>query len=313
MDKNITKMLVLPQDGSSFAMRSLDYIHLVFGPSHNLTPVLMHILPSMPQALVDEGLRSKEINRQLQQIEKRNEKNAGHVLQKAKEVLVQYGFDPDKIKTVYQKRKTDIARDIACWSEEQMADGLVLSSHGRSWLETFFIGEVSMKLLECCRTCPVWMIRGVIKSRHVLVAVDNSEHALRSVDYAGFMLQGTNSRITLFHGKPKLRRFLPRALFEDMPGIEEALSRKTDETIHPVMEKAKEMLVQAGVEENKITIEITSGSNNPAKDILEAVRKHDCGTIVLGRQGDSNTGGFSMGSFTRKVLEGVEDMAVWVV
>jgi len=127
------------------------------------------------------------------------------------------------------------------------------------------------------------------------------------------MLNGTGSRIILFHGKPKLRRFLPKALFEDMPGIEEALSRKTDETLHPIMEKAKEMLVQAGIEKNKITIKITDGSRNPAKDIFEAARKHDCGTIILGRKGDSNTDGFSMGSFTRKVLEGVTDMAVWVV
>jgi nucleotide-binding universal stress UspA family protein len=313
MDKNITKMLVLPQDGSSFALRSLDYINLMFGPAHDLAPVLMHILPSLPLALVEEGRRNKEIARQLQQIEKRNEKNAGDVLRKARDVLVQYGFDPDKIKTVCHKRKSDIAMDIAWWAEEQQADGLVLSSHGRSWLEAVFMGEVSTKLLECSRTCPVWMLRGMIKSRHVLVAVDNSENALHSVDYAGFMLNGTESRIILFHGKPKLRRFLPKALFEDMPGIEEALSRKTDETIHPIMEKAKEMLVQAGVAENKITIEITDGSRNPAKDALETARKYGCGTIILGRKGDSNTEGFSMGSFTRKVLEGVTDKAVWVV
>ncbi len=306
-------MLVLPQDGSLFAMRSLDYINLMFGPAHDLTPVLMHVLPSLPLALVEEGRRNKEIARQLQQIEKRNEKNMRDVLQKAKDVLVQYGFAPDKIKTVSQKRQTDIAMDIASWSEAQMADGLVLSSHGRSWLEAFFMGEVSMKLLECSRTCPVWMLRGLIKNRHVLVAVDNSENALHSVDYAGFMLNGTDSRITLFHGKPKLRRYLPRALFEDMPGIEETLSRKTDEAIHPIMEKAKEMLALAGIEANKITIEITDGSRNPAKDILETARKHDCGTIILGRQGDTNAGEFSMGSFTRKVLEGVSDMAVWVV
>jgi nucleotide-binding universal stress UspA family protein len=312
-NKNITKMLVLPQDGSSFAMRSLDYINLMFGPAHDLTPVLMHILPSLPPALADEGRRNKNLAKQLQQIEKRNEKNSQNVLQKAKEVLIQYGFDPEKIKTVCQKRKLDIAMDIACWSEEKMADGLVLSSHGRSWLEAVFMGEVSTKLLECSRTCPVWMLRGLIRNRHVLVAVDQSDHALRTVDYAGFMLNGTESRITLFHGKPKLRRFLPKALFEDIPGIEETLSRKTDETIGPVMEKAKEMLVQAGIEENNITIEINDGSRNPAKDILETARKHDCGTIILGRKGDSETKSFSMGSFTRKVLEGVTDMAVWVV
>ena len=157
------------------------------------------------------------------------------------------------------------------------------------------------------------MLRGRVKSRNALIAVDHSDYALRSVDHAGFMLGGTESRITLFHGKPKLRRFLPKALFEDLPGIEEALSQKTGESMGPVMEKARKMLIEAGIEEKNIGVEIVDGSRNPARDILDAARKHDCGAIVLGRKGDSNTEGYAMGSFTRKVLEGVEDMAVWVV
>lgn len=313
MAQNIKKMLVLPQDGSPIALRSLDYLHLVFGTNHDLTVALIHILPSLPPALVEEGRRNREIARQLGQLEKRNETNAEALLNKAKDLLVRRGFHPENITMERRHRRVDIAQDIVEWAEKCTADGLVMSSHGRSRLEAFFMGEVCRKLVECSRVCPVWILRGVVKSPHVLLAMDNSENALRAVDYAGFILNGTESRITLYHDKPRLRRFLPKALYEDLPGIEDALSRTTEKTIGPAMDRAREMLTAAGIPESRIAIDIANGTRNPAADILKAAKKHHCGAIVMGRQGDSMDNHFTLGNFTRKALEGVSDMAVWIV
>ena len=55
MNKDVSKMIVLPQDGSEFAMKSLDYLNRIFGPKHNLNPVLLYIVPSVPSALVAKG------------------------------------------------------------------------------------------------------------------------------------------------------------------------------------------------------------------------------------------------------------------
>ncbi|MBC2717350.1 MAG: universal stress protein [Desulfobacteraceae bacterium] len=313
MNEEVSKMIVLPQDGSAFAQKSLDYLNLMFGPQHNLNPVLMYVLPSLPLALIEEGRKKREIASSLKKINQRNEAFAENILGSAKETLVGYNFSPDRIKKVCQSPKLDIARDIVNWAHDKMADGVLLNCHGRSRVEAFFMGEVSLKLLEYSGNCPVWLLRGTVKDRNVLVAVDNSESALKAIDYAGFMLNGTESRIILFHTKRSLRRFLPKAIFEDIPGIAELWSEKAAEEIAPVMEKAKQMLTSAGIEENRIQVEIAEGSRNPAKDVLAAAGKNECGTIILGRQGDSNNKEFTMGSTARKVIEAASGMAIWVV
>ena len=194
-----------------------------------------------------------------------------------------------------------------------MADGILLNCHGRSRVEAFFMGEVSLKLLECSGNSPVWLLRGNVKEKDVLVAVDNSENALRAIDYAGFMFNGIKSRIVLFHTKRSLRRFLPKSIFEDIPGIEQLWSETAEEEIAPVMGKAKQMLVSAGIEESRIQVETAEGSRSPAKDVLAAADRHGCGTIILGRQGCSCNNEFTMGSIARKVIEAATDKAIWVV
>ncbi len=313
MSAEVSKMIVLPQDGSAFAMKSLDYLNLMFGPKHNLDPVLIYILPSLPPVLIEAGRKKGETAGHFKRIKQRSEALADEILGGAKDILLQYNFSPERIKTVCQGRKLDIARDLSDWVENKMADGILLNCHGRSRVEAFFMGEVSLKLLECSGNCPVWLLRGSVKEANVLIAVDNSENALKAIDYAGFVLNGTESRIVLFHTKRSLRRFLPKAIFEDIPGIAELWSETAEEEIAPVMEKAKQMLIRAGIESSRIQVEIAEGSRNPAKDVLAAADKHGCGTIVLGRQGDSGNKEFTMGSIARKVIEAASGKAIWIV
>jgi len=313
MDKDISKMIVMPQDGSAFALKSVDYLNMMFGPAHNLNPTLLYILPSVPPALLEAGRKKREAAGYLKKIRQRNQAMADNILSGAKDALLQCDFPEEKIKTVCEGRKRDIAKDIADWSHNKMADGILLNCHGRSRVEAFFMGEVSLKLLECSGSCPVWLLRGTVKKKDVLIAVDSSENALRASDYAGFILNGTNSRMVLLHTKHSLRLFLPKALFEDIPGISEIWSEQAEKEITPVMEKARQMLVDAGIEEDRIQVETAEGSRNPANDVLAAADKFGCGTIILGRQGDSANKEFTMGSIVRKVIEAATNKAIWIV
>mgnify|MGYP000043960902 CR=1 FL=1 len=104
-----------------------------------------------------------------------------------------------------------------------------------------------------------------------------------------------------------------KAIFEDIPGIAELWSTQAQEEIAPVMEKARQTLVNAGIEESRIQVETAEGSRNPAKDVVAAADKHGCGTIILGRQGDSCNKEFAMGSIARNVIEAASDKAIWIV
>ena len=98
MNQDVSKMIVLPQDGSEFAMKSLDYLNLMFGPKHNVSPVLLYILPSLPPALIDAGSKNRETAGQLKKIKQRNEMLANDILGGAKETLIQYNFPSERIK-----------------------------------------------------------------------------------------------------------------------------------------------------------------------------------------------------------------------
>jgi len=313
MSENVSKMLVLPQDGSEFAIKSIYYLNLMFGPTHNMDVVLFYILPSVPSAMRNAGQNNDKTAGHLKTVSQRNEALADEILGTAKDVLLGYNFLPERIKTVCKGCEQDIAKDIVDWSHKKTADGILLNCHGRSRVEAFFMGEVSLKMLECSGSCPVMLLRGDVTKKDVLIAVDNSENALRAVDYAGFMLNGTDSRIILFHTKKSLRRFLPKSIFEDIPGFSELWAEKSEEEIVPTMEKAKTMLIKAGIEEDRIRAETFDGSRSPAKDILAAADEYGCGTVVVGRQGESGHTGFALGAIARKLIDATNDMAIWVI
>ena len=89
--------------------------------------------------------------------------------------------------------------------------------------------------------------------------------------------------------------------------------RKAGKVISPFIQKAKDMLLEAGLKEGQITTKLVEGSRSAAADILDEMKSSKAGSLFIGQHGFSNVGDFAMGSVTRKVLNQAEDMAVCVV
>jgi nucleotide-binding universal stress UspA family protein len=157
------------------------------------------------------------------------------------------------------------------------------------------------------------MVKGRVKSKDVLLAVDNSENAMRAVDHAGFMLAGTHVNVTVFHSKRDLRRFVPKEVLQEFPGVQKFWQKKAGDVVAPYMKKALEMLIQAGLAESQISVRLVDGSRSAARDILDEAEENAMGTIVLGKKGHSDVEDYSMGSTTKKVLDRASDMAVCIV
>ena len=314
MTKKIEKMIVVPIDGSENALMSLDYINRIFGPGHNLRLSLVYLLPKLPTILVEESSKSRETMDELRQIEKRSNQMAERILTEAKDRLMQVGFTARAVEAVFRKIEVGVARDICSWAEtSRKADAIIISSRGRSRLEAFFTGEIANKVLEYVKVCPVWMVKGRVKSKNVLLAVDHSENAMRAVAHAGFMLAGTDAKVTVFHSKRDLRRFVPAEVLQEFPGVQKFWQRKAGDVVAPYMKKAREILIQAGLAEDQISVKLVDGSRSAARDILKEAEENTIGTIILGRKGCSDVKDYSMGSITKKVLDGASDMAVCVV
>jgi len=308
-----TRMIVMPVDGSENALRSLDYVRLIYSPTEQLELVIFYVLPSLPRLLTEDETADAETVQKLKVIETKNLRMAERILDEAKSALMAKGFSENQIRTVYRKKETGIAQDICRWAEGKQADAVLITTRGRSRLEAFLMGEISSKLLDYCRVCPVWIVEGAVTSNRVLVAVDSSENALRAVDHAGFMLAGTNCQVTIFHSMRQLQRFVPLEVYEAAPELEELWRQKTSERIGPHIDKAREVLLKAGLKEQQITTRVVEGSGSAASDILQEARASRCGTVVLGRRGLTGLKEFIMGSVTAKVLQASAGLAVWIV
>lgn len=311
MSSDLGKMIVVGVDGSENALKALDYLGLMYGAKPSLEIVLLHVLPTLPQILVADANRQTKLR--LLDVEKKSIQMGEEILKEAKGILLKKGFKKDHIIAVHRKKKIGVARDMCTFAAEKRADSVLISAKGRSRLEAFFSGEVANRMLEYCSVCPVWIVEGSVKSKRVLIAMDSSENALRAVDHAGFMLSGTDCQVTLFHSKRHLRRFVPQEVIEAAPELEELWTNKAGEQIAPYMKKAKEMLIEAGIPEAQLKIEVVDGTRDAASDILREARSGDYGTIVLGRKGRSGVKEFFMGSTASKVLQNHTGKAVWIV
>jgi len=313
MRSGTTKSVAVPLDGSSNALKSLYYLNLVFGAEHKLDVNLFHAVPGVPPFLVEESRKNPDTARQVKELERRNKAMAEKTLSEAKKALLAKGFDEKHIKTVEFHKQAGVARDICAWSEKKDVDAIVLCTQGRSRIEAFLMGETANKVLEHSRICPVWMVKGDVRSTGVLLALDNSENALRAVDHAAFILSGTENPVTLFYSKRNLFRFFSKDVVAADPELEATWKSVAGREIAPHMQKAKEMLIAAGIEKSKISSRMVDGSRSAAADILEAARRFGCGTIVMGRRGSTDVKEYTLGSVSRKVLQGCNDMALWLV
>lgn len=158
----------------------------------------------------------------------------------------------------------------------------------------------------------------------LLLAVDESENAMRAVRYVGLFLQGTpHVIVTLFH----VLRPMPRALLEhggsENPDTERTLSARLKqeqkawikqemETECPILERAREMLVQLGFDQNRIVLKF-GHAGDIAQSILEEARIGSHETIVLGRTGGSGITQLFGGGITDQLLRDAEGMALWII
>ncbi len=306
-----SKMIIVAVDGSEDALEALAYLDLIYRPKHKLEVQILYILPSLPPILVaDQGRQTKM---RVLDIQRKNLEMAERIVSEAKDILLEKGFQEEHIQGVYRKKQIGTARDICNFAGDKGADALIVTRRGRSRLDAFLSGEISSKILDYCLTCPVWVVEGGVQSKKVLIAMDSSENGIRAAGHAGFMLDGTDCKITLFHSIRHLRRFVPQEVIEAAPELEELWRNKAGEQIGPYIEKGKDVLIQAGLREEQISTKVVDGSRSAAADILKEARSNNFGTIVLGRKGHSSVREYLMGSTTSKVLGDSGGLAVWVV
>jgi nucleotide-binding universal stress UspA family protein len=154
-------------------------------------------------------------------------------------------------------------------------------------------------------------------SQKVLIAFDDSENALRAVDYAAKVL-AKDCRITLFSvvqdtasicdlQSPELTPY-----FKSQQDSFCILEQKKHELLNAAQAKAKAILVASGFQESQIRLKSEAKKKGIARDIA-AEAQGGYHLIVLGRRGLAGIKELFMGSVSQKVLSLAQEIPILIV
>ena len=153
--------------------------------------------------------------------------------------------------------------------------------------------------------------------KKILIAVDDSENAMRAVEYVANSFNTENS-ITLFSvvlDTPAICDMNSPSLTPYFIAQKDAFCSLEDQKkflVKEALQKAKEVLLKAGFEEEKITVKLEDKKKGIARGIIDEA-KSGYDTIVLGRRGLSSIKEFFLGSVPLKVLHSAGNISVVLV
>ncbi|MBS3731552.1 MAG: universal stress protein [Desulfobacterales bacterium] len=154
-------------------------------------------------------------------------------------------------------------------------------------------------------------------AKKVLIAFDDSENAMRSVNFVAKHF-AQDAAITLFSvledsqtlcsmNSPELTPY-----FKSQQQAFCSLEDKKRELIETAIQSARNSLVNQGFDADRVQIKTQQRAASVAKDIIkETETGYDA--VVIGRRGVSAIQDFLFGSVAQKVLHGVKNAAVLIV
>jgi nucleotide-binding universal stress UspA family protein len=302
--------ILLIVDGSEQAFEVVRYAGKLFNPGETEV-VLFHVLDQVPDAFWDweKDPLVPQYLEYMKAWEGQKEKKVQAFSSKAKELLVDAGFPQDAVVVSIQKRKEGIARDIIVESALGYS-ALLLGRKGQSTLEDQLMGSVANKLLARQRTVPLCLVGGRPRTGKVLIGLDNSRGAHRSVELMARILPGTNQSVTLLHVVRSPQGAADQAFSGDQVA---KLEQNAQNAIQPAFEKAIQTLTDAGVQRTRINTKVITGASSRSTAILKEALADECGTIAIGRRGVSDVEEFEMGRVASKLTQIGKNFAIWVV
>lgn len=153
--------------------------------------------------------------------------------------------------------------------------------------------------------------------KKILVAFDDSENAMRAVEYIASSFS-KDQEVTLMSIIPDTAAICDMNSPSLIPYFQErqasfcTIEDHKKELVHEALGKAKDTLIAAGFDQQNITTKVQTKDKGVVRDIIkEADSGYD--TIVVGRKGHAKVKDFILGSVSQKILNLAKDISVIVV
>jgi nucleotide-binding universal stress UspA family protein len=153
------KKILVAVDESKNSMRAVEYIAKSFTPDHEVT--LYHV--TMDTAAICDMNSPELIPYFLQQqvtfcsLEDKKKELVRNVMEEARKVLLQAGFQEKNITTKMDSKKRGVAGDILAEAQSGY-DTIVMGRRGLSGIAEFFIGSISQKVLHHAKDASVILV-----------------------------------------------------------------------------------------------------------------------------------------------------------
>jgi nucleotide-binding universal stress UspA family protein len=307
-------------DTSQFAMDAVAAAANLFKDNENLKMTIFRGIPEPDLSYPYEAsLSPEEVEKYLQLWSKEEQK----VLRRAREAVIDTGFDPDRVSTFYEEKCKDPVISMINLANKEAFQAIGLARWGARTLAQRVMGRVTYKLVNMAYHLPLWMIDPRIASHDLLVTLVGAEISRRVVDHTiRYFSHLKESRFTLFHVIPPLAPQLHTSsyweIISDMSGEEqhENMARRMKEYLDKaksIAQEGKERLVSAGISEENIVVKFQTQKEGIARDILKELEGGNHGILVLGRKGVKDISQFGLGSKANKLLHYARALMVCLV
>jgi nucleotide-binding universal stress UspA family protein len=155
-------------------------------------------------------------------------------------------------------------------------------------------------------------------TKKILIAFDDSENAMRAVNFVGAHF-ACDSEITLLSVLQDTEIFCAMQSPELTPYFLEQqayfcnLENKKKEIVERALHEARSHLITCGFKDQKVVIQLNKRDQGIARDIIKAAMTGGYDLVVLGRKGMSGIKDFILGSVAQKVLHAVKGVSVLLV
>jgi nucleotide-binding universal stress UspA family protein len=152
----------------------------------------------------------------------------------------------------------------------------------------------------------------------ILVALDDSSNAMRTIAFIIKTFSPSENDITLFSVLPDTAALCDMNSPELTPYFLSQhsnfcqLEERKKQLVNEALKQAKDVLVKAGFDNDRIRMKVQAKKRGIARDIIEEAH---CGysIVVMGRRGLSGIKEFMLGSVSQKVIHSVKDISVLIV
>jgi len=308
------RKILLAVDGSDQALEAVRYTGAMM-PVDQTEIMLFYVGTGFPEVFWDMNgnplykSKKKKVMGWLAQ----DQLLMGEFKEKAFKILEDFGFDQDAIKVNTQARKTGVLKDII---QETYRDysAIVIGRTGMSRLKDMIIGSMATKLAYKVKHIPTVIVAGEPVFRKILIALDESIESMRAVSSVASLVGAGSPEVTLCHCLFPPSFFRTHAKSSDIDADEEEWRVYHENRFRPYMQEATQRIVDAGISADRINREIVFARGNIIHKIIEMSISGNFGTIAVGRRDVAGFfESFLRGRFSDKIIQSLQDKAVWVV